>query len=529
MVHQLPLRDPVCGMTVDPAKAPPTHAHQGRTYGFCCTACRDKFAADPEAYLEATDPVSGEAVSRADTAFLSKHDGRRFFFSTAANQAAFDADPERYAPQQAPPPPGTLYICPMCPQVESDHPADCPICGMALEPATPSLDDGPNPELVDFRRRLRFAAPLAGMVVALEMGRHLGLPVERWLGADLARWLQGALTAPVVLWLGQPFFARGVSSLRTGAWNMWTLIAIGVGAAFAYSTVALLAPRVFPEALLDAGGRPPLYFEAAAAIIALVLLGQVLELSARERTGDAVRRLLSLAPQTARRVTDIDGAPVEADVPLEEIRPGDLLRVRPGETIPVDGVVSEGGSSIDESLLTGEPLPVEKAPGDAVSAGTMNGRGSVLMRAAAVGAETRLARITALVAAAQRSRAPIQAQADRVAGWFTPAVVAIAGLAFFAWLAVGPAPALPFALTAAVSVLIIACPCALGLATPMSIMTAAGRGAEMGVLVRDAEALERLAMADTLVIDKTGTLTEGRPRLVRIEPEPGWTEQIGRA
>ena len=515
------IRDPVCGMFVDPAADKPTHRHEGRVYRFCCAGCRDKFAGEPERWLTAEDPVSGQTVARAETPHMAKHDGQRFFFASAETLAVFESDPEAYAPERAAPPPGAVYICPMCPEVESDHPADCPVCGMALEPMTPSLDDGPNPELVDFRRRLLFGAPLALIVFALEMGAHLGLPLAEMLGAGAVRWLQFALTAPIVLWIGQPFFERGWSSLRTGAWNMWTLIAIGTGAAFGFSAVATLAPSLFPDSLRGADGYPPVYFEAAAVILTLVLVGQIMELSARERTGDAIRSLLRLAPKTARRL-GVDGA--EQDVDLDAVKPGDRLRVRPGEAIPVDGVVEEGRSSVDESLLTGEPLPVEKAPGDPVTGGAVNKAGSFVMRAEKVGAETRLAQIVGLVAAAQRSRAPIQALADRVAGWFTPAVVGVAALAFAAWTLFGPSPALANGLVAAVSVLIIACPCALGLATPMSVTVAAGRGAAAGVLIRDAEALERLAEIDVMVLDKTGTLTEGRPSLTEATPADGWRE-----
>ncbi|MEM6676301.1 MAG: heavy metal translocating P-type ATPase [Pseudomonadota bacterium] len=463
-------RDPVCGMVVDPEAGKPRREHEGVTYHFCCQRCCDRFAADPEAFLG-----------------------------------------ERPAP--APAPPGTLYTCSMCPEVVEEEFGACPICGMALEPMVPTLDDGPNPELVDFKRRLWTGGPLAAAVFVLEMGTHLGLPFDRWLGAWTLVWLQALLASPVVVWIGAPFFERGWSSLRNRAPNMWTLIAIGTGAAFAFSWVALLAPGLLPPSLAD-DGAPPVYFEAAAVIIALVLLGQVMELTARERTGDAIRALLSLAPKTARRI----GAAGEEDVELERVRVGDRLRLRPGEAVPVDGVVADGTSAIDEGLLTGEPIPVEKGPGDAVTAGTLNRSGSLVIEAQAVGAETVLSRIVALVAAAQRSRAPAQAQADRVAAVFVPAVVAVALLALAAWCVLGPPPVLAYAITAAVSVLIIACPCALGLATPMSVMVATGRGARLGVLVRDAEALERLAGIDTLVIDKTGTLTEGRPTLTHIEP-----------
>ncbi|MCI4665968.1 MAG: heavy metal translocating P-type ATPase [Neomegalonema sp.] len=513
------IRDPVCGMTVDPTANKPRHHIDGRDFHFCCEGCRTKFAAEPEKYLEAEDPVSGAKVDRASAEFMSKHAGERFYFCSAHNQHQFDAAPSAFiGDRPAPPaaPPGTKYICPMCPEVEADAPSDCPICGMALEPATPSADAGPNPELIDFRRRLLIGAPFAFAVFALEMGGMLGLPWAAWLGGAAVRWLQFLFSAPVVLWIAQPFFKRGWSSIVTGNLNMWTLIAVGVGAAYSYSLASLLAPGLFPAELQGEFG-PPLYFEAASVILILVLVGQVLELSARERTGDAVRALLNLAPKTARRV----GAEGDEDIPLEDVRVGDILRVRPGEAAPVDGVVLDGRSAMDESLLTGEPIPIEKTPGDPVTGGAMNQAGSFTMRAGAVGADTMLARIVAQVAEAQRSRAPIQALADRVAAWFAPSVIGIAILAFFAWLAFGPTPSLGYAIAASVSVLIIACPCALGLATPMSIMVAAGRSASAGVLVRDAEALERLAVVDTLILDKTGTLTEGRPNLTDATPING--------
>ena len=377
----------------------------------------------------------------------------------------------------------------------------------------PAADAGPSPELRDLRRRLWLAAPLAGAVFALEMGSHAGIPFDSWIGPRLFIALQCLLATPV-LWIARAFFLRGLASVRNRSPNMWTLIALGTGAAWLFSLAGVIAPGAFPAAVLTAGGQPPAYFEAAAVILVLVLVGQVMETAARERTGDAIRALMGLAPKTARRLE----AGGEADVPLDAVRPGDRLRVRPGESVPVDGVVIEGRAALDESMITGEPLPVEKGPGDLLTGGTLAKSGSLVMRAERVGAETTLARIVALVAKAQRSRAPIQALADRVAGVFVPAVVAVAVLAAIGWVAAGPSPALAYALSAAVSVLIIACPCALGLATPMSIMVAAGRGAQAGVLVRDAEALERLAKADLLVVDKTGTLTEGRPTVTDVIP-----------
>ena len=470
--------DPVCGMTVDPKAGAPSLKHAGQRYYFCCEHCMHRFAEAPEQWLDGRPEPA--------TAARSTH--------------------------------GSGYTCPMHPEVVQDEPGTCPHCGMALEPIAPQADSGPNPELVDFRRRLRIGVPLALAVFVLEMGAHVGVPVTDWLGARLHAWLQLVLTTPIVVWLASPVFERGWASVRNRSPNMWTLISLGTGAAYLLSLAAVLAPGLFPASIRDAHGLPPVYFEAAAVILVLVLTGQVLELSARERTGDALRSLLDLAPASARLVHDDR----EEDVPLEQVRPGERLRVRPGERIPVDGVVLTGHSSVDESMLTGEPVPVEKAADDAVTGGTLNGSGSFVMRAERVGADTLLARIIDLVAHAQRSRAPIQALADRVARWLVPVVVAVAAVACVAWLLLGPPPALSFAVIAAVSVLIIACPCALGLATPMSIMVATGRGAGSGVLVRDAEALERLAAVEVLIVDKTGTLTAGRPSLTDVVPSPGF-------
>ncbi|WP_225025915.1 heavy metal translocating P-type ATPase [Xinfangfangia pollutisoli] len=506
------IRDPVCGMTVDPAKGKPMLDHAGRVFHFCSAGCRDKFAADPDSYLTATDPVCGMTVDRASAAHMAKHEGQRFYFCSAGCQTKFEAAPQTYLGDRPAPaaPMGSTWTCPMHPEIVQDGPGDCPICGMALEPMMPSAEAGPNPELADLRRRLWIGAPMAAVVFALEMGDHVGLPFRDWMGGTLFLWTQAVLATGVLV-LCRMFFRRGWASITNRAPNMWTLIALGTGAAWLFSVVALLAPDLFPHAMRH-GGSVPVYFEATAVILILVLVGQVMELAARERTGDAIRALMDLAPKTARRLSDGQ----ETDVPLDQVRAGDLLRVRPGEAVPVDGTVTEGRSAVDESLVTGEPLPVEKAAGDAVTGGTLNRSGSFVMRAERVGAETVLARIVALVAQAQRSRAPIQALADRVAGWFVPAVVAVAVLAFAAWALFGPSPALSYAFVAAVSVLIIACPCALGLATPMSIMVATGRGAQAGVLIRDAEALERLAKVDVLVVDKTGTLTEGRPSLTEV-------------
>ena len=475
-------------------------------------------AVDPHTSVEhvARDPVCGMAVERVGARHTARHEGQTFYFCCARCRERFTAAPDEFLgdrPQAQPAPEGSLYTCPMDPEIVQATPGDCSICGMALEPMMPAADAGPSPELRDLRRRLWLAAPLAGAVFALEMGSHAGIPFDSWIGPRLFIALQCLLATPV-LWIARAFFLRGLASVRNRSPNMWTLIALGTGAAWLFSLAGVIAPGAFPAAVLTAGGQPPAYFEAAAVILVLVLVGQVMETAARERTGDAIRALMGLAPKTARRL-EVGG---EADVPLDAVRPGDRLRVRPGESVPVDGVVIEGRAALDESMITGEPLPVEKGPGDPLTGGTLNKSGSLVMRAERVGAETTLARIVALVAKAQRSRAPIQALADRVAGVFVPAVVAVAVLAAIGWVAAGPSPALAYALSAAVSVLIIACPCALGLATPMSIMVAAGRGAQVGVLVRDAEALERLAKADLLVVDKTGTLTEGRPTVTDVVP-----------
>ncbi|MBT6118063.1 MAG: copper-translocating P-type ATPase, partial [Rhodospirillaceae bacterium] len=415
----------------------------------------------------------------------------------------------------------TRYTCPMHPEIVRDTPGDCPICGMVLEPMTVTLEREPSPELASMTRRLWIAAPLSLPVLILAMGADLGLPLDRLVAPKLSLWLQFLLATPVVLWCGAPFFARGWASLRGWNLNMFTLIAIGTGAAWLYSVVATLAPGLFPPALRGTDGTVPVYFEAAAVIVTLVLVGQVLELRARERTGDALRALLDLAPKTARRLTE---AGEDEEVPLDRIAEGDRLRVRPGESVPVDGTVLEGRSAVDESMVTGESIPVEKGPEDSLIGGTLNGTGALIMRAEHVGADTMLSRIVKMVAEAQRSRAPIQGLADRVAAIFVPTVVAIALAAFALWLIVGPSPSFTYALVAAVSILIIACPCALGLATPMSIMVGTGRGAQAGVLIRSAEALERFAKVDTLVFDKTGTLTEGRPKLVAVETAEGTGE-----
>ena len=511
-------RDPVCGMTVDPANAAHTHDHDGATYLFCSSDCLEKFTAAPADYIEEPCVVCGNQVQRASTRHLGKFDGRRFFLYSPDCETSFEASPGSYAAKRPEPDaaPGTKYTCPMDPEIVQDTPGDCPICGMALEPmGVPLPSDTPNPELISMWRRFVVGLVLSLPLLVLEMGAHLGLPVGRVVPAQFSPWLQFALAAPVVLWCGWPFMQRGWSSVRTGNLNMFTLIALGTGAAFIYSAAATVAPGIFPAAFRAANGVVPVYFEAAAVIIVLVLLGQVLELKAREHTGDAIRALMELAPATARVLRN---GGHEEDVALDDVHVGDLIRVRPGEKVPVDGIVIDGRSSVDEAMLTGEAIPVVKSEGDEVTGATLNGTGSLLIRAKHVGAETMLSRIVAMVAQAQRSRAPVQKLADTVSGYFVPAVIAVALAAFVIWSIWGPPPAMAYGLVAAVSVLIIACPCALGLATPMSIMVATGHGARSGVLIRDAETLERLAQVDTLIVDKTGTLTEGKPAVTAIKP-----------
>ncbi len=465
-------KDPVCGMSVDPATAGHRFDHDGATYYFCSAGCRNKFAADPGRYL---GPKAAVAESM---------------------------------------PAGAIYTCPMHPEIRQDRPGSCPICGMALEPEQPSAEAQPNVELNDMKRRFWFSLALTIPLVVLDMGGHLYRP--DWLQPQLSNWIEFALATPVALGAGWPFFVRAWASVRSRNLNMFTLIATGVGVAWTSSLVATLAPKLFPHGLGHAG--PPVYFEASAVITVLVIVGQVLELAAREKTGDAIRALLDLAPKRALRV-DADGH--DHEVALAEVAVGDALRVRPGEKVPVDGEVVDGASAVDESMMTGESMPSMKSVGSKLIGGTVNGSGGLVMRAEKVGRDTALARMVDLVAKAQRSRAPAQRLADRVSGWFVPLVGAAAALAFIAWMTFGPEPRLAFALVAAVSVLIIACPCALGLATPMAIMVGVGAGARAGVLIRDAEALERFEAVDTLVVDKTGTLTEGKPRLTAIEVAPG--------
>ncbi|AZV18254.1 heavy metal translocating P-type ATPase [Mesorhizobium sp. M7A.F.Ce.TU.012.03.2.1] len=520
------VRDPVCGMTVDPVAGKPTTEHNGHPYHFCSQGCRAKFVAEPEKFLTATDPVCGMSVDRATARHFARHEGQGFYFCSAACQAKFEAEPQKYLgdrPAPQPMPKGTQYTCPMHPEIIRDKPGSCPICGMALEPmGVPTGDEGPNPELVDFTRRFWVSAALSVPLLIIAMAPMIGLTFEGLVEDRAKVWIELVLASPVVLWAAFPFFHRGWDSLVNRSPNMWTLISLGVGAAYLYSVVATLFPDIFPHQFRGHGGAVPVYFEAAAVIVALVFLGQVLELRAREKTGSAIRALLDLAPKTARLIA-ADGS--ESDVPLDAVKAGDRLRIRPGDAVPVDGTVLEGRSSIDESMITGEPLPVEKVEGDALTGGTLNKNGALIMRAEKVGAETTLARIVDLVAKAQRSRAPIQGLADRVSFYFVPAVVLVAIVAFIAWAVFGPEPSLIFAIVSAVSVLIIACPCALGLATPMSIMTATGRGAHAGVLIKEAAALERFASVDTLIVDKTGTLTEGRPKLTDVVTANGFSEE----
>lgn len=471
------VKDVVCGMDVEPAQTPHHASQDGHEFHFCSVGCKTKFEADPERYLAPPVPVDAHE--------------------------------------------GTIWTCPMHPEVRQDHPGACPICGMALEPETVTLDHGPSPELADMSRRFWIALVLALPVLVLEMGGHLFPVLHHLVPMRTSIWIQLVLATPVVLWTGWPFFERGWTSLKTRNLNMFTLIAMGTGAAWAYSIVATLAPQLFPPAFRGEDGSVAVYFEAAAVITVLVLLGQVLELRARERTSGAIKALLGLAPKTARRLLD-NGE--DEEVSLELVTVGDRLRVRPGEKVPVDGTVEHGRSSLDESMVTGESMPITKAKGDTVIGGTINQTGALVITATKVGRDTMLSRIVQMVAEAQRSRAPIQRMADQVSGWFVPVVISIAALAFAGWSIWGPEPRFAYGFVAAVAVLIIACPCALGLATPMSIMVGVGRGAGLGVLIKNAEALEHMEKVDTLVVDKTGTLTEGRPAVIAIVPAEGLEE-----
>lgn len=602
-ISQQMTRDPVCGMTVDPATAKFTYSYGEKTYYFCCAHCVEQFKANPKKYLEKaaasaaptlvtlgksaaqnstsraasprqTDPVCHMDVDPSTTTHKLDYSGKTYYFCSAACLEKFRAQPERYmqplasdskaadilaekvvsdnrsyvcpmCPEVSHTGPGACpkcgmalepevpaasaveYTCPMHPQIVRPGPGACPICGMALEPRTVTAEDKDNPELRDMRRRFWLSLALSLPLFAIDMLHMLpGMGIQHLLPQSWLPWLELLLASPVVLWAGWPFFQRGWASIVNRSTNMFTLIAMGTGVAYIYSLVATLFPQLFPTTLLAMNGRPAVYFEAAAAITTLVLLGQVLELRARGQTSQAIRALLDLSPKTARLLKSDN---TEADVSLDRIQPGDRLRIRPGEKVPVDGVVLEGSSSVDESMITGESIPVEKAPGTRVIGATVNATGALIMRAEHVGNETLLAQIVRLVSQAQRSRAPIQRLADRVSGYFVPAVIAIAVITFVVWFLFGPEPRLAKALVNAVAVLIIACPCALGLATPMAIMVGTGRGARIGVLIKNAEALEVLEKVNTVVVDKTGTLTRGKPELVSVEALGGYgqSELVG--
>jgi Cu+-exporting ATPase len=552
--------DPICGMTVDPAQAAGQYAYKGQTYYFCAPSCLERFRSDPEAALDPNpnvaaprstrkplpmmmpsepapgsaviDPVCGMTVQPATAAGSYEYQGKTYYFCATSCLTKFRQDPDHYLlpagqrPAKTPVVPAGAtveYICPMDPEVLETKPGACPICGMALEPKVVSLLEGPNPELEDMSRRFWWSLGPAVLVMILAMSDMLpGMPLHHRFGGTLLNWAQLVLATPVVLWAGAPFFQRGWMSVLHRAPNMFTLIAMGTGAAYLYSAAATLAPGWLPTSFHRPDGTVAVYFEAAAMITVLVLLGQVLELRARSQTSSAIKGLLRLAPAMARRVRDNGG---EEDIPLEQVQVGDRLRVRPGERVPVDGIVLEGHTAVDESMITGESIPAEKDAGSRVTGGTMNGTGSVLMQAERVGRDTLLARIVQMVTDAQRSRAPIQRVADRAAGYFVPLVLSIAAITAMAWALWGPEPKLAYALVNAVAVLIIACPCALGLATPMSIMVGTGRGATAGVLVKKAEALELLGKVDTIIFDKTGTLTEGKPALITIQTVAPWSEK----
>jgi Cu+-exporting ATPase len=518
--------DPVCGMQVDPAKSKGSFEYEGTIYHFCGLRCLEKFKSDPDGYLARGVPERSPTKSSApmpvaaaaslytcpmDPEIRQNHPG-------ACPKCGMALEP--LAPIQ--PASKTEYVCPMHPQIVRAEPGSCPICGMALEPRVVSVADEPSSELVDMTRRFWIAIALAVPLILIEMSDMIpGISIQRAMPASARTWIELALATPAVMWAGWPLFVRGWNSIVNRSLNMFTLIAMGVGVAYGYSLVAAIFPNLFPDSFRGDGGVVPVYFEAAAAIIALVLLGQVLELRARSNTGSAIKALLGLAPKTARVIRP-DGR--EDDVALDRVVPNDRLRVRPGEKVPVDGVVVEGSSSIDESMVTGEPIPVEKKAGDRVIGATINGTGGFIMRAERVGADTILAQIVRMVSEAQRSRAPIQRLADIVASYFVPTVIVAAAITFIVWAIVGPQPRMAYALVNAVAVLIIACPCALGLATPMSIMVGTGRGATAGVLIKNAEALEILEKVNTLVVDKTGTLTEGKPRLASVTPLDGFTD-----
>jgi len=521
--------DPICGMEVEPGSAAGKHVYNGQTYLFCSHHCLAKFKEDPDKFLKS--PASGHAAhghAAPQTPQLDKTERATYVcpMDTEVRESKPGPCPKcgMALEPAAPSAPSikTEYVCPMHPEIVRQEPGSCPICGMALEPRTVTLEEEANPELVDMTRRFWVGVVLSAPIALLAMSDMIpGQPVQRIASPQVLNWLQLGLATPVVLWGGWPFFQRGWASIINRSLNMFTLIAIGVGTAYVYSVVATFFPHLFPQSFRGHTGEVGVYFDAAAVITTLVLLGQVLELRARSKTSRAIKALLGLAPKTARLIRD-DGT--EVDVPLEQVKPGDRVRVRPGEKIPVDGIVLEGTTSVDESMITGEPIPVEKTKGSKVTGGTVNGTGSFTMQAKRVGSDTLLAQIVRMVAEAQRSRAPIQKLADVVAGYFVPAVVLVAVLTFIVWALFGPEPAMAYALVNAVAVLIIACPCALGLATPMSIMVGTGRGATAGVLIKNAEALEVLEKIDTLVVDKTGTLTEGKPRLISVIPARGQDE-----
>lgn len=512
--------DPVCAMSVDPSHAAGSTVHNDRTYYFCSKSCKQRFLADPAQFASTTLQSSGPpSVTDETTYTCPMHPEVRQDHPGTCPKCGMTLEPVGVAPAAT----KVEYSCPMHPQIVRDQPGACPICGMALEPRTVTLEDGPNPELVAMSRRFWVGLALGLPVFLLAMGDMLpGKPLHHLLSMSAMNWLQLALATPVVFWCGWPFFVRAWSSVMHRSPNMFTLIALGVGSAYLYSLVATVAPEMFPEGFRAVGGAVMSYFDTAVVVTVLILLGQVLELKARGQTSGAIKRLLGLAPKTARRVK-ADGT--EEDVPLDQIRVGDGLRVRPGEKIPADGVVLEGRSTADESMISGEPMPAEKEPGSKVVAATINGTGSLLVKAEKVGSDTLLAQIVRMVGDAQRSRAPIERVVDQVARYFVPAVVLVSLLTFAVWSIWGAEPKLAHALVNAVAVLIIACPCALGLATPMAIMVGVGRGAENGILIKNAESLEVLQRADTLVVDKTGTLTEGKPRLAAVEPTPGFTAE----
>jgi P-type Cu+ transporter len=515
------LIDPVCGMKVDPHSAAGSYEHAGQTYFFCSKSCLNRFKQEPEAFVEGgaePEPEWHEERAAGSSVYTCPmHPEVRRDGPGSCPKCGMALEPLRVeAPKEK-----VEYTCPMHPEIVRDQPGSCPICGMALEPRTVTAVED-NVELKSMTRRFWASVVLTLPLLVVAMGDMAGLQLHRLASPRTLSLLELVLASPVVLWGGWPFFVRGWQSIVNRSLNMFTLIALGVGVAYAYSLIATLAPDIFPATFRDAHGKVPVYFEPAAVIVALVLLGQVLELKARSQTGAAIRALLGLAPKTARRIGE-DGT--ERDVPLDEVQPGDLLRVRPGEKVPVDGEVVEGASSVDEAMVTGEPIPVEKRAGDRVVGATVNTTGTFVMRAERVGADTLLSRIVQMVAEAQRSRAPIQKLADQVAAYFVPAVLAVAVITFVVWSLTGPEPRMAYALINAVAVLIIACPCALGLATPMSIMVAMGKGAQFGVLFKNAEAIELLRKVDTLVMDKTGTLTEGKPKLVTVVTVEGWDER----